>query len=288
MKMVNWLAGTFLVLATLVLPAQAETIRLAVTDVEGMEQLQREYGGFVQELEKVTGHKVEFTPVNNRTAAVEAMRAKQVDFVLTGPAEYVIFKKLTDAKPVVSWQRPDYFSQIVVLAEGPIKKLSDLKGKKIAFGEIGSTSQQLGPAQILADAGLKYNTDYTAEIVKRNVAVEAMIRGDIQAVGMNLTHLRSIREKFPDVKFAVVGRGPDLPNDIMIAASYVPEPVVESVKKAFLENGPELMAGVLKGDDAKKYEGGHFLASVSDADYDVVRNMYHTIGVDEFSNFVGE
>jgi hypothetical protein len=48
------------------------------------------------------------------------------------------------------------------------------------------------------------------------------------------------------------------------------------------------MAGVLKGDDAKKYEGGHFLASVSDADYDVVRNMYHTIGVDEFSNFVGE
>ena len=160
-------------------PPKAETIRFAVTDVEGVEQLQREYGAFVEELEKATGLEVEFTPVNNRTAAVEAMRAEQVDFVLTGPAEYVVFEKLTDAKPVVGWHRPDYFAQIVVMAEGDIKSLADLKGKKVAFGEVGSTSQQLGPAQVLADAGLKYNVDYTAEIIKRNVAVEAMIRGDV-------------------------------------------------------------------------------------------------------------
>ncbi|MFN0191959.1 MAG: PhnD/SsuA/transferrin family substrate-binding protein [Aestuariivirga sp.] len=288
MRLINWLAATLTALAAIVLPVQAETIRFAVTDVEGMEQLQREYGAFVQEFEKATGLKVEFTPVNNRTAAVEAVRAEQVDFVLTGPAEYVIFKKLTDAKPVVGWQRPDYFAQVVVLADGPIKSMMDLKGKKVAFGEIGSTSQQLGPAQVLADAGLKYNVDYIAEIIKRNVAVEAMIRGDVQAVGMNLNHLRSIREKFPDVKFAVVGRGPDLPNDIMIAASYVPQPIVDSVRKVFLEKGAELMVGVLKGEDTKKYDGGHFLANVSDADYDIVRNMYRTIGVAEFSNFMGE
>lgn len=288
MKLLTWIASAVVALSLVSAPAAADTVRLAVTDVEGMEQLQREYGAFVQELEKATGHKIEFTPVNNRTAAVEAMRSKQVDFVLTGPAEYVVFAKLTDAKPVIGWQRPDYFAQIVVMADGPIKTMADLKGKKVAFGEIGSTSQQLGPAQVLADAGLKYNTDYTAEIIKRNVAVEAMIRGDVQAVGMNLTHLRNIREKFPDSKFAVVGRGPDLPNDILIVASYVPEPVVASIKKAFLENGPALMTGVLKGEDTKKYEGGHFLSTVVDSDYDMVRGMYATIGVDKFSGFLGE
>jgi len=236
MKLKTWLASVALAMGLLTTQAvAAETIRFAVTDVEGMEQLQREYGGFVAELEAVTGYKVEFTPVNNRTAAVEAMRAEQVDFVLTGPAEYVVFAKLTEAKPVVGWHRPDYFSQIVVMADGDIKTMADLKGKKVAFGEVGSTSQQLGPAQVLADAGLKYNTDYTAEIIKRNVAVEAMIRGDVQAVGMNLTHLRSVREKFPGQKFAVVGRGADLPNDILIAASYVKPEVVETVRKAFLE-----------------------------------------------------
>ena len=268
--------------------AAEQKIRFAVTDVEGMEQLQREYGAFVEELEKATGFDVEFTPVNNRTAAVEAMRAEQVDFVLTGPAEYVVFAKLTEAKPVVSWQRPDYFPQIVVMSEGPIKKLSDLKGQKVAFGEVGSTSQQLGPAQVLADAGLKYGADYGVEIIKRNVAVEAMIRGDVQAVGMNLTHVRSIREKFAGQKFTVVGRGADLPNDIMIAAPFVSKDVVDAVKKAFVEKGDVLMSGVLKGDDAKKYEGGFFIAEVNDKDYDGVRAMYATIGVPEFSKFLGE
>jgi len=289
MKLKTWLASVALAMGLLTTQAvAAETIRFAVTDVEGMEQLQREYGGFVAELEAVTGYKVEFTPVNNRTAAVEAMRAEQVDFVLTGPAEYVVFAKLTEAKPVVGWHRPDYFSQIVVMADGDIKTMADLKGKKVAFGEVGSTSQQLGPAQVLADAGLKYNTDYTAEIIKRNVAVEAMIRGDVQAVGMNLTHLRSVREKFPGQKFAVVGRGTDLPNDILIAASYVKPEVVETVRKAFLEKGDQLMSGVVKGDDAKKYEGGYFVATVNDKDYDMVRLMYATIGVPEFSKFLGE
>jgi phosphonate transport system substrate-binding protein len=288
MRIHQWLAGFAIAAGLLTTTASAETIRLAVTDVEGMEQLQREYGGFVEELEKATGFDVEFTPVNNRTAAVEAMRAEQVDFVLTGPAEYVVFAKLTDAKPVVGWHRPDYFAQVVVMAEGDIKTMADLKGKKVAFGEIGSTSQQLGPAQVLADAGLKYSTDYTAEIIKRNVAVEAMIRGDVQAVGMNLTHLRSVREKFPGQKFAVVGRGPDLPNDILIAASYVKPETVEAVKKAFLEKGDVLMNGVLKGEDTKKYEGGYFVASVNDKDYDMVRLMYATIGVPEFSKFLGE
>lgn len=288
MKLMKVVAAALIAVAALVAPAAAEKIRFAVTDVEGVEQLQREYGGFVEELQKAAGIEVEFTPVNNRTAAVEAMRANQVDFVLTGPAEYVVFAKLTDAKPVVGWQRPDYFAQIVVMAEGPIKTMADLKGKKVAFGEIGSTSQQLGPAQVLADAGLKYGTDYGVEIIKRNVAVEAMIRGDVQAVGMNRTHLNSIREKFPGQKFAVVGRGPDLPNDILIAASSVPAETVEKVKKAFLENGEALMGGVLKGEDTKKYEGGFFLAQVNDKDYNGVRAMYATVGAPEFSNFLGE
>ena len=71
----------------------AETIRFAVTDIAGLEDLQREYGAFRNTLAEATGYEIEFTAVASRTAAVEAMRAKQVDFVLTGPAEYVVFKK---------------------------------------------------------------------------------------------------------------------------------------------------------------------------------------------------
>lgn len=265
----------------------AEPVKFAVTDIEGLEYLQQEFGEFEEVLEKTTGLDVELFPVNSRTAAVEAMNANKVDLVLTGPAEYVVIKELTDPQIVVAWQRPDYFAQIVTLAKGEISNVQDLKGKTVTFGSVGSTSQHLGPAQVLTDMGLAYGTDYDAQIISRNVAVEALIRGDVHAIGMNMGHLNRIREAFPDQAFTVVARGRDLPNDILVARKNIDSAVFEKVREAFLNQGDELMAAVLQGEDNKKYDGGFFLTDIDDANYDYVRSMYKTIGV-EMSSFVGD
>ena len=267
-------------------PAAAESVKFAVTDLEGLESLQQEFGAFEKALEISTGLEIELFPVSSRTAAVEAMNAQRVDMVLTGPAEYVVIKELADPTIVVAWQRPDYFAQIVVLSDGPIKDVTDLKGKTVTFGSVGSTSQHLGPAQALADMGLGYGADYDAQIITRNVAVEALVRGDVQAVGMNRTHLKRIREAFPEVPFTVVARGRDLPNDILVARKGLDSDVIEKVRQAFLNESDALMAAVLTGEDNQKYEGGFFLTSVEDSDYDYVRAMYGTIGVDT-GKFVG-
>jgi phosphonate transport system substrate-binding protein len=269
--------------------AASETIRFAVTDVDGMESLQREFGPFKDAFEQLSGLTVEFFPVSGRTAAVEAMAAEQVDFVLTGPAEYVVFRHRLNAEPVVAWQRPDYFAQIVVLAGGPVKTVADLKGKTVSFGEIGSTSQHLGPAQALTDAGLVYGADYTPTFVKRNVAVEALKRGDLGAIGMNFTHLSTIREEDPEAALTVIARGPDLPNDVLLASPKVSPEVVAKVRDTFVTHGRDLMAKVTTGtDDNRKYAGGIFITDIKDSDYDYVRSMYTTIGITEFQTFVGE
>lgn len=268
--------------------AHAETVKFAVTDIEGLEVLQQEFGAFEKALEKSTGLDVELFPVSSRTAAVEALKAEQVDFVLTGPAEYVVIKALTNAKIVVAWQRPDYFAQLVTLADGPIKSVADIKGKKIAFGSVGSTSQHLGPAQALTDLGLVYGKDYEPTIISRNVAAEALIRGDIAAIGMNFGHLQKIRKAFPDHAFTVIARGRDLPNDILVVRPGVTADVQAKVRNAFVKDGKAMMQAVLKGDDNKKYRGGFFLTKVADSDYDYVRSMYKTIGVDSFTAFVGD
>ena len=174
------------------------------------------------------------------------------------------------------------------MAEGPIKNADDLKGKKVTFGSVGSTSQHLGPAQALADLGLKYGADYDAQIISRNTAVQAMIRGDVAGVGMNFGHLRKVRKAFPDKAFTVVARGRDLPNDILVARKDVKADIFNKVRDSFLKDGQNLMAAVLKGEDNSKYKGGFFLSKVNDKDYDYVRSMYKTIGVDSFSKFVGD
>ncbi|OIQ43003.1 MAG: phosphonate-binding protein [Roseobacter sp. MedPE-SWde] len=267
-------------------PLIAEPIKFAVTDIEGLEALQQEFAAFETSLEAATGLDVELFPVSSRTAAVEAINQGQVDLVLTGPAEYVVIKELTDAQIVVSWQRPNYYAQIVTLSEGNIGSVTDLKDKIVTFGSVGSTSQHLGPAQVLADFGLTYGNDYEPKIISRNIAVEALIRGDVQAVGMNEGHLRKIRAAFPEQSFTVVARGRDLPNDILVARKDLDVAALEKIANAFLNNADALMAALLKGDDNQKYEGGFFLTATDDADYDYVRDMYKTIGVDT-SSFVG-
>lgn len=266
--------------------ASAEPVRFAVTDIEGLEALQQEFGGFQKELSKLTGLDIELIPVSSRTAAVEAMNSGHVELVLTGPAEYVVMKQLSDPRIVVAWQRPDYFAQIAVLANGPIRSIDDLKGKKVSFGSVGSTSQHLGPAQVLADFGIMYGKDYEGVIISRNVAAEALIRGDIAAIGLNYGHLNSIRKAFPNAAFAVVARGRDLPNDILVARKDIPEEVFVKVREAFLKHGNELMNAVLKGEDNQKFKGGVFITDVKDSDYDYVRSMYRTIGIESFDSFI--
>ncbi len=268
--------------------AAQETIRFAVTDIDGLEALQKEMGPFKDAFEAASGLKVEFFPVSGRTVAVEAMAADQIDFVLTGPAEYVVFNARLDAQPVVTWNRPDYYSNIVVLDAAPYQSVADLKGKKISFGEIGSTSQHLSPATLLAEAGMVYGTDYEPVFLKRNVAMEAMIAGDIAAIGMNKTHIDQVTEKFPDQKVRVLVKGAELPNDVLLASAKVAPEVVDAVRKTFTEHGDELLAAITATEENEKYIGGSFDASVTDADYDGVRKMFENVGVTEFTKILGE
>ncbi|WP_207482684.1 PhnD/SsuA/transferrin family substrate-binding protein [Arenibaculum pallidiluteum] len=282
------LAAGIMLAATASLAQAAERIRFAVTDLAGLEQLQREFGEFSGVLRQATGLEVDFFPVTSRTAAVEAMNAKRIDFVLTGPAEYVVFRKRGNAAPVVGFSRPDYFSNIVVLAGSPYQLPADLKGRKVAFGDVGSTSTHLGPIQTLADQGLVPGRDYQPMHVNRNVAMEALIRGDIAAVGMNFTHLKRAEASYPGTAFRVIARGRDLPADVLLAGAHVPESTVATVRKAFTTHGDALLKAMMVGEDNQKFKGGRFLPTIADAEYNYVRSMYATIGFPEYADFVGQ
>ena len=281
-------AATFAIAALLAPVAQAsETLRFAVTDVDGLESLQREFGPFQKKFEALSGLKVQFFGVSGRTAAVEAMAANQVDFVLTGPAEYVVFAARTKAQPVVTWQRPDYFSHLIVLEDGPIKTPADLKGKKVSFHEIGSTSRHLAPAALLSDAGLSYGRDYEPVFVKVNVGLEALRRGDLAALGANRADIAGAAKRLPDLKIKVLMRSQELPDDVLIASPSVSPAVVEKVRKVFVEHGAEMMAAVLATEANQKYAGGTFKPGVTDRDFDQVRAMYRAAGITAFDKFIG-
>ena len=268
----------------------AETWKLAVTDVEGMERLQLEWGPFKEALEAATGESFEFYAVNSRTAAAEALRGETVDFVVSGPAEYVVINKLTNATPLVGLGRPDYHCAIVVRADSGINTVQDLKGKTIAFGDIGSTSNMLCPMQVLADYGLDPINDIEKTHTSRNIAHEALKAGDVDALGSNAGSWLNVRNKETDLPygfFKMIARSGDLPNDMIMVGAHVPADAADMVKTAILENKDAIIAGITAHEENDKYVGMDLVA-IEDSAYDYVRSMYTNAGFPQFDNFIGE
>jgi phosphonate transport system substrate-binding protein len=278
-------AGPFAAIAEEVKP-----LTFAVTDIEGLEELQRDFGSFKDTLSQALGQPVEFFPLSSRTIAVEALRGQKIDVVLTGPSEYVVIRAKAQAEPLVRFSRPDYFSCIVTKNDRVIQSLADLKGKKVAFGDVGSTAYHLGPMQLLKDAGLDPRADIKPMNVAKNVGWEALKRGDVAALGVKYDQFIGFRDgekDMPPAAFRVIARGADLPDDVLVSGAHVPVELRQKIATVFAEKSDEFLAAILKGAGNDKYKGMKFIPDVVDADYNVVRQMYATIGVNDFAGEQG-
>ncbi|WP_259913818.1 PhnD/SsuA/transferrin family substrate-binding protein [Jannaschia sp. M317] len=289
MKLKSLLVGVGLA-AVSAFGAAAENWKLAVTDVEGMERLQLEWGPFKDALEAATGDTFEFYAVNSRTAAAEALRGETVDFVVSGPAEYVVINKLTNAAPLIGLGRPDYHCAIIVLADSGINLPADLVGKKVAFGDIGSTSNMLCPMQTLADHGVDPVNDIEKTHTSRNIAFEALKNGDVAALGMNAGTFLGVRNgqtELPYGYFKMIARSGDLPNDMIMVGAHVPADAAMAVRDAILDNKAQIIAGITAHEENDKYVGMDLVA-IEDSAYDYVRSMYTNAGYPQFDNFIGD
>ena len=145
MKSRLWLVVFYFLLSPIFNNVHAsDHLGLAVTDLIGSAPLEKEFGAFRDRLSRLARVDIRLCPVRSRMEAVRALNSGRVDLVLTGPAEYVVFRKKTESQPLVVFSRPDYFAGIVVMAESGISTIADLKGKKVAFGAVGVDLEPLG------------------------------------------------------------------------------------------------------------------------------------------------
>ncbi|MGK7928641.1 MAG: PhnD/SsuA/transferrin family substrate-binding protein [Spirulina sp.] len=265
-----------------------EELKFAVTDVQGLEELQRDYGAFRQALEEATGKKVKFFPVADRTAAAVALQSDQVDVVLTGPAEYVVIRAKTQAVPFVAITRPNYRSAIAVQPDSGIKDVASLKGNKIIMSDLGSTSGQLGPTKILVDAGLDPEKDVEI-LMLGDTDLQAFKNGEsIAWGGAVLDYERFLEaEGLKPADFPLIEIGPLLPSDVFVASNTLAEDYVEEIKQGTIANQDVLIEAIVSVEANKKYIGSE-IVEVQDSDYDSIREAYRSLGIDDFTEFVGD
>ena len=166
--------------------------RVTTIPEEAATEQVRKFTPLAAYLEKRLGMKVEFTPVTDYPAAVEALVNKRVDLVWFGGFTHVQAQLRSGGKIVPIAQREEdtrFQSVFIAKTDSGIRTLSDLKGKQVSFGSASSTSGHLMPRHFLLQAKLDPEKDFrrVAYSGAHDATIASVVSGRVDAAALDIT-----------------------------------------------------------------------------------------------------
>jgi phosphonate transport system substrate-binding protein len=236
------LAAALAVSLTLALPALAQQVfRVTTIPEEAATEQVRKFGPLVKYLETQLGMKVEFTPVNDYPAAVEALVNNQVEMVWFGGFTHVQAQIRSGGKiiPIAQREEDTRFRSVFITQVGSgIKALTDLKGKQVSFGSASSTSGHLMPRTFLLEAGLEPERDFkrVAYSGAHDATIASVVSGRVDAAALDITVWRKFVDdkKVDTSKVDVFYTTPPYYNYNWSVHADMPAALREKVKQALL------------------------------------------------------
>ncbi|MEK1906863.1 MAG: putative selenate ABC transporter substrate-binding protein [Pseudomonas sp.] len=150
------LAAAFTLSLSATLSHAADVLKVSAIPDEAPTELLRKFKPLGAYLEKELGMKVEFVPVADYPAVVEALATDRLDLAWLGGFTFVqVHLKTGNAIPLVQREQDAQFTSKFITANPDVKSLADLKGKTFAFGSISSTSGSLMPRYFMLQDGIK-------------------------------------------------------------------------------------------------------------------------------------
>lgn len=240
-----------------------------------------------KELEAKTPYKYEFAVPTSYVAVVEAFGTKRADVASINTFGYLMANEKYDVEAAVTFIRfgeEEYKAQIIARADGDIKKLEDINGKKFAYVDPASTSGYLLPAKLFKENNVKPSETMFAK--KHDNVVTMVYQGQVDAGatfysppsedGKIEDARRLVKTQFPDVedKVKIVTLTESIPNDPIVYRRELPA----EMKKAIVDT----LIAFQKTEQGKKvfYDiyGITGMVKSTDSRYDGVREMLKTLG----------
>ena len=150
-------AASALLLSLSALVSQAaDVLRVSAIPDEAPTELLRKFEPLGAYLEQELGMKVQFTPVADYPAVVEALASDRLDLAWLGGFTFVqLHLKTGNAVPLVQREQDAEFTSKFITSNPEVNSLADLKGKTFAFGSISSTSGSLMPRYFMLQDGIQ-------------------------------------------------------------------------------------------------------------------------------------
>ncbi|SEK32939.1 phosphonate transport system substrate-binding protein [Roseateles sp. YR242] len=235
---------------------QAQTVlRVTAIPDESPTELSRKFAPLGKYLEKELGVKVEWTPVTDYAAAVEAVASKKVDLAWFGGFTFVQANVRSGGKivPLVQREEDEKFRSVFITEAGSkINKLEDLKGHTLSFGSASSTSGHLMPRSFLLAARINPESDLKRISFSgaHDATVAAVAGGKVDAGALNISVWEKlVSEKKVDPKeVRVFYTTPPYYDYNWSVHADMPAATQEKLKQAFLKlndstpEGKEILA----------------------------------------------
>ena len=236
-----------------------------------------------ERLSEELGIEVQGQVMTNYNALVEAMGANQVHVGFIPAFGYVLANEQYGVEVIlksIRYGSGTYKAQYVVRADSGIETLADLEGKIWAYGDKGSTSGYLFPAnQLMEEFGLESAEQLESEFFggtmetggHDNSAI-AVYEGDAD-VATTFDDVRTeLEEEYPDVmeKLTILGYTEEIPNDTISVTKELDDEFVQKLKEIFLSfNDDEEMIQIMN--DVYNWDA---IDEATDEEYQVVKDTY--------------
>lgn len=235
-------------------------------------------------ISQATGLKFDLKVGQNYAAVVEAMCNGAADIAWYGPASYLQAKSRGCAELLalaVRHGQSVYYSGIFARKDAGINTLADLKGKKIALGDVNSTSSFNVPVAMMMSAGV--NPAQDAGVINlagshANV-LKALSEGLVDAGGASFDSFEKAvnAEAIDPGKFKVLVKSTPIPYPPLAVQPKVNPAVKAKLREAF--DNVDKLPGISK-DQIRGYGGGKvdgYTSKVSEADMAAAGKMFELV-----------
>ena len=201
---------------------------------------------------------------------IEVASKGRLDLAYFGPLSYVLAKTKSNIEPFAALEKDGkntYQALVIGNAESGIDSYEKIEGKIMVYGDQASTSSHLIPKSMLKEKGLKAGENYEEVFLGAHDAVAvAVANGKAEAGGLSKPIFMGLIEKgtIDKNKVIVIAESKPFPQYPWTMRSDLNPELKTQIQQAFLELEDEAILKPFKADGFK---------SVTDQDYDVIRNL---------------
>jgi phosphonate transport system substrate-binding protein len=217
-------------------------LRVTAIPDEAPTELARKFAPLGRYLERRLGVTVQWTPVTDYAAAVEALANGQVDLAWLGGFTFVQASIRSKGQVIALVQRAEdaqFRSVFIAGTDSGIHALQDLKGRTLSFGSPSSTSGHLMPRTALMQASIDVDRDLKRISFSgaHDATIAAVAGGKVDAGALNISVWESFvaAGKVDTSRVAVFFTTPIFHDYNWTVVASMPEARREALKQAFLD-----------------------------------------------------